>query len=76
VTATLVRRSRLAKAINVSPPTIPALVRKGVIPPPLPGTNYWVLEAVIRKLAGEGPSEAAPASAFDEWKQRRAARSH
>lgn len=76
MTATLVRRSRLAKAIGVSPPTIPILVKKGVIPPPLPGTSYWVLETVTRKLAGDAPAATEPASAFDEWKQRRAARSH
>lgn len=74
MTATLVRRSGLARAINVHPATIPKLVGCGAIPPQITGTQYWVLEDVIAKLRGQ-PEAPALTSAFDEWKRARDARS-
>lgn len=74
--ATLVRRSKLAKALGVAPASIEKLVTAGVIPPQLPGTSFWVLENVVSKLVcGPTPPPSATTSAFDQWKRSRDARS-
>jgi len=76
MSATLVRRTQLAKTLNVHPATIPKLVARGAIPPQIAGTQYWVLEEVEARLRGRLREVADDAKdAFNEWKRSRDARS-
>jgi predicted DNA-binding transcriptional regulator AlpA len=67
----VLRRSEAAKMCSISVQTFDAWVRKGILPPPMPGTRRWSRAAIERHLAGDGgalsPSEAP--SPFEQWKQ-------
>lgn len=74
--ATLVRRSALAKHLKVQPHAIDRLEKTGAIPPRLPGTQYYVLEAAIERLyrVAAGMGAAPQESAIARWERKRAAR--
>lgn len=74
MTATLVRRSQLAKRLGVSPSAIDTLVSTGNIPPQRPGTQFWVLETVLERLLGPAIVAASEVSPYDDWKRSRDAR--
>lgn len=70
--ATLVRRSKLAKHLSISPSVVDALVAAGAIPAPV-SAKYWVLEDVIEWLRYPrllSPDEVR-LSPFDKWKSGR-----
>ncbi len=46
-------------------------VRRGIMPPKIPGTNKWdrkAIDAALDRLSGFQPTIAPKASAFDLWK--------
>jgi hypothetical protein len=53
-------------------------IRRGIMPPPIPGTTKWdlrALDAALDRLSGLQPTIAPQASPYDEWKAAQDARS-
>jgi hypothetical protein len=56
---------------SISVQTFDAWVRKGTLPPPMPGTRRWSRTAIERRLAGDDASAltSETRSPFEQWKQ-------
>lgn len=58
-------RTQAAKLCGLSPSGFDVWVRKGIVPPPIPGTHRWSKEAIRAALAGmPGANELDP---FEQW---------
>ena len=66
----LLTRTHAAELLDIKPKTFDVYVKKGIVPPPVPGTKRWLRKAVERTLYkiagikedGETPRERWKAS--------------
>jgi predicted DNA-binding transcriptional regulator AlpA len=68
-------RREAARMCGISASTFSIWIKKGILPPPIPGTRRWNRVAIEHGLAGG--LTAAPStnedSVFDQWKRDHAA---
>jgi len=60
-------RAQAAKLCGLSPPGFDAWVRKGIVPPPIPGTHRWSKEALRAALAGKPDAVVVELDPFEQW---------
>jgi hypothetical protein len=68
-------RCQAAEMCGITLPTFDSWVRRGILPPAIPGTRRWSRIAIERRVAGEPTPSAAndnAASPFEEWKRSHA----
>jgi hypothetical protein len=78
IVSRLVGRVKAAEYCDLSPKGYDEWVRKGILPPPIPGTTKYDLRAIDLRLDGLSGISSTPTNAkstepddgFDEWMRR------
>jgi hypothetical protein len=74
ITPRLLTRKQAAGYCGLSLQGFSEWVKRGIIPPALPGTARWDLKAIDIALDRLSGISETPGSAFDEWKAMRNAK--